>query len=484
MEQKKWKIAFDSIRLSTEEKENLWGRIEQHMTEKGNDKKQLLRVAVLFAVICCICLGACAAISGLMDGKLVDAFAKLWKTEESSQKIIRETTDYHLMLDDVYAPELIECSKTRVIFANSFGLVIYDKEQQQVTGTIDLQEIHCNFFNADTLQTKFLIEQDSLTIYNLSQRKVTEMCYVYDLGECAEGGDGNIAALQASETKIASSLLEKKWKQQNKERRVSTFEEYCGENPFAHKMYSEYSIRWSEDENTTYCSCLVIDGMEQVLGHASKECQVMLYHKNQATGEITREALRISTERGEEAENENQHFLPKYQYLGEDLVQRALVRCFQNDFARYNGYQYRGRAYSGVILPDRSDVVLPIIDIAGTKKEGDILKVYGVFRWEGYSLSGDTLYCALEEGGGEGGAYLKKTDYGYEVKKIVHPRDGSYFYTDMIKLCDGDEKMASRCHISNRYSALQKRVLKKYVKQNDLDIKYFKDFGRDPIELQ
>ena len=42
---------------------------------------------------------------------------------------------------DVYAPPLLDCDQNRVIFANSRGMVIYDRQQQAVHATIDLQDI-------------------------------------------------------------------------------------------------------------------------------------------------------------------------------------------------------------------------------------------------------------------------------------------------------------------------------------------------------
>ena len=41
-----------------------------------------------------------------------------------------------------------------------FGLVIYDRQSERVSATIDLQKIESNHFNADTLQTRFLIQGD------------------------------------------------------------------------------------------------------------------------------------------------------------------------------------------------------------------------------------------------------------------------------------------------------------------------------------
>ena len=104
----------------------------------------------------------------------MEAISGLWQTDESSQKIVTEMTDYHVRLDSVYAPEILECTEKRLIFAGSFGLVIYDRQSERVSATIDLQKIESNHFNADTLQTRFLIQGDELVIYNLQNKKYME----------------------------------------------------------------------------------------------------------------------------------------------------------------------------------------------------------------------------------------------------------------------------------------------------------------------
>ncbi len=113
-------------------------------------------------------------INGVSHGGLVEAISGLWQTDESSQKIVTEMTDYHVRLDSVYAPEILECTEKRLIFAGSFGLVIYDRQSERVSATIDLQKIESNHFNADTLQTRFLIQGDELVIYNLQNKKYME----------------------------------------------------------------------------------------------------------------------------------------------------------------------------------------------------------------------------------------------------------------------------------------------------------------------
>lgn len=502
MEQNRLQRVFDDMKLLPEEKAMIWKHIESQIEEPKEkaafamnrremepDRRfvtRIIRIVAILVLILGIGAGTAIIVNGLTDGRLADAFTKIWSVEKSSRKIMHETTDYHITLDTVYAPELIECSKSRVIFASTFGLLIYDRKQQQVVGTIDLQQIKCNYFNADTLRTRFLIEQDRLTIYNLSKRQVTGTSYVYDLGECEEKKNCGVTALQPIETNQASSLLDKMWKQQNSGKRIETFGEYSDiERTFQGQSYSEYSIRWKPDEKTRVSSCLVVTETGKMEDSIKEEYRIVLYHKNLETQKVTQEKLQIRTERKEKEESTGttNGLLPKYQYQGEDLMERALVSCFENNLLLYEGHPYQGKYRSHSIIIETSDVILPIIDIVKVKEAGKRIKVYGTFRWEGYSLSGDTLYEALENGGSEGVAYLEKTDYGYEVQEIIYPRDGGLYRGDLVELCDGDEKLASKMDTGFKYKKIQKRALKKYVKQNGLKISYYKEFGWDPEKI-
>ena len=484
MEEKRWKQAFEDITLTSGEKEALWEQMRQKRRKRSLGRS-LLRTAAMLAVIACAGIGTTLIVDGFTGGRLASALSGIWKAEEESGQIVETVTDlFHIRLDNVYAPELIECSDERAVFANPFGLVVYDRKRQCVTGTADLEKIQCNYFNADTLQTKFLVTGDRLTVYNLSGKKVSGSCYVFDLGKCRNQPDGGIVALEPTETRKASPGLEKKWKNQSKNR-ILTWE-YAArqeEKELAAVLYSEYSLQWESQDHTAYSSFLVIGEKE----HTEGSHGIFLYHWRADEERFIRELLNIHVDGIDNVDGINimKKELPAYQYTGDDPMEKALVDLFENDRKRYEGQLATGRKISGELSgeaeSEHTDLTVPLIDIVGVKKGKKYTIAYGTFGYEWFSLSGTTLY-ASGSSGGVGAAYLKETADGYEVKKILRPRDGGLFAKDLRTFCKGDETMVSKI-LDYDTSRVAVCVLKKYVKQNGLEIRYYKEFGWDPQKI-
>lgn len=479
MEENRWRQAFEQIQISAEDKEILWEQLKQKRN-RHSMCRSLLRTAAMLAVVLFAGTAATLIVDGMTGGKLANALSGIWKNEESSNRIVEKITDiYSIRLDSVYAPEVIECSDSRILFANSFGLVVYDRQRQQVTGTIDLQKIGCNYFNADTIQTKFYLDNDNLTVYNKKGEKISGPCYRFDLNNCKKNRNGIIAIEPAATQKVSVQSAEK-WNKQMKNR-VLTWEDYTGEESIREKMYSEYSVLWESRDHKKYSSFLVIDSAD---GKDEEEggCQLVMYHRRSGTRKVTKEELRIQVKGPEGNISNKAKELPAYHYQGKDRMEEALVKCFYNDRSRYEGQYINGKKVYNDPVSDRTDLILPLIDIVGVKKEKKYTKVYGTFRRGEYSLSGNTLYEA-GEGGGIGVAYLRKTENGYQVKKILHPRDGGLYQRDLLKFCEGDAELVS--HIQdNDLSQISVHTLKKYVKQNGLDIQYYKEFGWDPCKIR
>lgn len=126
-------------------------------------------------------------------------------------------------------------------------------------------------------------------------------------------------------------------------------------------------------------------------------------------------------------------------------------------------------------------MVIPIVKIAGTNRQKDTVKVIGQFYWYGFSLSGKTLYEA-QSGGGVAVMFLKKDSDGYQVKKVVRPRDGGLLQKDLVKLYGSDGKAVSAA-VEDSLADEVVKTLRVYVKQNRLDIKFYKAFGWDPERI-
>ena len=78
--------------------------------------------------------------------------------------------------------------------------------------------------------------------------------------------------------------------------------------------------------------------------------------------------------------------------------------------------------------------------------------------------------------------FLKKDSDGYQVKKVVRPRDGGLLQKDLVKLYGSDGKAVSAA-VEDSLADEVVKTLRVYVKQNRLDIKFYKAFGWDPERI-
>lgn len=492
MEQNIWKNAFGKLEMSTECKEKIWKNLEQNETEQArkvnrNKKSQKLALGKWIAAVICICFLGITLIEVYMDGRIVNAIEKLWKMEKSSQKVIESTVDYHITLDGFYAPELIECSEKRIIFASSMGVIVYDKEKKSVVGTIDLQEIKSNFLFEDApFKTYFLQEEDQLTIYNKENGKVQGDCYIYDLAQCSSLESGKIATLNPIERKPATGELVCTWKEKMKKFQKATYKEYKNTENVFYQRYSKYSLRWKTTSGEEYSSCLMLTDIENGGDPTNSKYVFEIYHKNLKTNQIEKEALNLIADMQESAIEEK---LPEYEYAGDDPVLKALADCARNNLKLYHGYftSNPGGYWEPQLVDDT--VILPVINIYQIKEGKKYTKVYGEFAFLDVVCNGNVLYDSDQSDSGYGGAlgcaYLKKTSNGYKVKRIVHPGEGNDHLKSMIELCDGDEELAKKLVYNDGEDKKQEmiRVIKEYVKINQLDIQYYKTPTGKVIEI-
>ena len=201
------------------------------------------------------------------------------------------------------------------------------------------------------------------------------------------------------------------------------------------------------------------------------------YQKKGKQGVAKKEKLRIQAS----TEKEKTTVLKRYEELGGSEIKKAIVETFYDNPSLYEGYVYQGSQNYQKVEFGNCDVVIPIVKITGTNRQKDTVKVIGQFYWYGFSLSGKTLYEA-QSGGGVAVMFLKKDGGRYQVKKVVHPRDGGLLQKDLVKLYGSDGKAVSDV-LEDSLADEVVKTLRTYVKQNQLDIKYYKAFGWDPEKI-
>ncbi|MDO4939733.1 MAG: hypothetical protein Q4E54_07225 [Lachnospiraceae bacterium] len=181
------------------------------------------------------------------------------------------------------------------------------------------------------------------------------------------------------------------------------------------------------------------------------------------------------------AVNDN-YMLPPYKYAGDDMIEKTIVDYFED-----NNYLMKpeGSVWIPAFCILREEVVADPLEGA---KKGDI-KVYGNFWSFVYSKQDDTLFC---ETGGEhpGVIYLKKNaDESYEVTYFNAVGDGSLYTEDIKRISNGNTSLEKQFYDSadaGSADVKNKRTwsIYTYVKDNNLDIKYYQDYGWDPVDFE
>lgn len=502
-----WNDFWDTCQLSKEQKQELWTAIQNR---RGKKQSGRLTAGILkSAAAACILIIGTVSIFPLMKGQITesnwqadsdeitganrqtdkdeitDANRQTGKddagiTDHTWQLCEMQPESVEILLNktpeaDVYAPPLLDCDQNRVIFANSRGMVIYDRQQQAVHATIDLQDIGCNYFTADSIQTQMLIQQDQIFIFNTKNGQAAGSCYVYHLPKY----DGSVQSLEPLKVIRADDRLQEQWRQRMETRYSDTFSHiilttgkdsdtevrpWTEVSDKQETQYSQSCVSWTQDQET-YLSCLLLRGRAY-----------SLFTKNQDTGETTEEPLpiRVCEEAASQLKKENE--LPAFTYTGESKLLQAICT--------YLISEEQGRYY---MQPDLSYVCIPSPVIYGIIEEEGITKVFGNFHINNFYRNGNILE---NQSGGEMPACfdLKQSQGQYKVIRVEQTGDGAYYEQGIRDFCEGhmdiyqkffDDPQANQ---TQRDQVTQAMVLQ-YVKDHQLDIQYYHDFGWDPVDL-
>ncbi|PWL71640.1 MAG: hypothetical protein DBY27_02605 [Clostridiaceae bacterium] len=469
------KDTFSKLELSENAKEEVWEQIAEKIGHSNGKKSgRIQKVLIKTAAVVLVVVLLFAGINKLSAGKLAEAVTGFWRADKNSSKVLQETTDYHVMLDSVYAPELWECTQKRIVFAGTFGVVIYDRTKEQVTGTINLSKTDNNYFNADTLQTKYLLEKDSLWVYHCKNGKPAGRCYQYDLSACGSAKNRQIVSLKPVTSQKAQSDLETKRKEQQKGKYTDTWNRF--ENRvavFDKKYFSEKAIKQQLQDGKTADTCLVLEWNAK-----DDSYRIYLYMQDRKEKALKKEKLSIQASVTEK----KQIKYPKYSVASKKKLENAVIDCFYNDPVLYEGCMYQAYKYASSVETGKGDFAIPVYKIISVKKHKKQVKLLGEFTWYCFAVSDQTVYVS-NSGGGVGVMYMTKEEQRYRVTKMVHPRDGAYFIEDLLRLFDQDKKAVDRLLAMNSRDVLQKE-LKEYVRKNDLAIHSYKAFGWDPVKLR
>lgn len=488
-----------TFQLSDSKKQQIWQNIHQYRSQNQSQsrkrfsaaKRVLGTAAIGVGVLFIGVIGVNNASGGRVvesirqagGDKVIDTIREFCGIEPESVEIIQNMTPEA----QVYAPPLLDCNDTRVIFASSRGMVIYDRIQHKAAATIDLQEIGCNYFTTDTLVTKVLIEGDEISIFNTKDQKAQGNCYRYKVPKEEVNGQDDLSkqtdiAIAAGETQKqivwnlkpieiteAEDALLQEWEQKMGRRYEDTFalvdaDTMAGweESKEGSVKYSKDAVCWTAADKKAYVSCLLLKGEAYEL-----------YSWNPDTGNAVSEPLPMAVSEEVSRQNQDANHLPQYSYTGDDPIMKAIC-----DYLAAEEKDYAWEALA-------KHVMIPAPVIFETIKENGEVKVFGNFWRFWYYKNGNTLE---EDGGGEAPAciHLKEENGVYKVTKMEKTGDGAYYVKGIQEFCEGYPDIYEKFFDDNRddqRERIQKESIEQYITDNQLDIQYYHAFGGDPVEL-
>lgn len=358
--------------------------------------------------------------------------------------------------------ELSYCSDNLAVFSDSVGSVIYDRTKKKVIAAVDLDKIGCDHFYSEGdeenpgLETAIKVSKDQkwMIIYNQLQGKVNGNIYAYSLKQCDNMKLAKITpSKQISEKDKLYQTIIKDHKHTQKE--SDSIPGKIGDKIRAMDVSSsKYAYQWKDSKGIRKQSVLVVDKDGLKLYTLSRK-------ENQP--DIQSEMVDLKTS-GKIKLNTK---LPEYEYTGKDLRIKAV---FDETKKRSDEDKEEGL------------VTIPMLNIYKIVETKSGAKVYANFWSETYYRYG-SLLKNYSGGSCPGVMYLKKTKDGYRVTKTRYAEDGESLERSIWKLCKGYPDVAIRMMKDSVTQNQRKKVLQKYVSQNKLKIKAYKEYGWQYVNL-
>lgn len=358
--------------------------------------------------------------------------------------------------------ELSYCSDNLAVFSDSVGSVIYDRTKKKVIAAVDLDKIGCDHFYSEGdeenpgLETAIKVSKDQkwMIIYNQLQGKINGNIYAYSLKRCDNMKFAKITpSKQISEKDKLYQTIIKDHKYTQKE--SDSIPGKIGDKIRAMDVSSsKYAYQWKDSKGIRKQSVLVVDkdGLK-LYTLSGKENQPDI--QSEMVDLKTSGKIKLNTK------------LPEYEYTGKDLRIKAV---FDETKKRSDEDKEEGL------------VTIPMLNIYKIVETKSGAKVYANFWSETYYRYG-SLLKNYSGGSCPGVMYLKKTKDGYRVTKTRYAEDGESLERSIWKLCKGYPDVAIRMMKDSVTQNQRKKVLQKYVSQNKLKIKAYKEYGWQYVNL-
>lgn len=454
------KKAFGELNPTEEQKQRIKKQLQEKSVSFSNKSRTLRRAVATAASIVLIVFLAGVGVNAASGGKVIEYIGGLFTPREVSEDIINHVAITGLKGFEVWAPDLIEVSEERLIFGDRRGLIVYDRTKNEVASTLDLQAIDCAYFGGDTKDTKILVNDGKIVIYNTENEVPFGNYYIFDLENI---NDGLLEEYEAGENNTLLKEYNKEWKAYREKHFKDAFSEFNGSEPIENSdsglgMYSKNLFSWEGGDSILY-----VDKNNAFYLYTRPVGKKMDIKEEIALGDLVKNSPVTSV-------------LPEALYLGNDPIEKAV----------YEELTKEGKAY---YLPDSVDsILIPILNPVGTvESEGEIL-YYGNFFIESFIRNGNTLE-SVSGGSNPGVMHLKKAGTDYVVTEFERAMDGSDFESSLKELTRGNEEIFENFfkgtgEENSREEAIIS-ALREYLNHNGLqdEIKYYKEYGWDPVEI-
>ncbi len=457
------KKSFENLNPTSEQGEKMWKQISQ--AKPAKKRTWVVKAVASMAVVILAFVGINAA-SG---GQVMAAIRQFVGLDADSREIVEQATNIQNNGVEIYAPEIYYLDDEQVIFGGLRGLLVYDRVDGELEATIDLQEIGSIYFNSDTKETHVLKKDDAVYIFNSENGEPKGKYYRFDLSV----QDAVKLVAEAGEDLEVLKGLYKEW-QAHQENYVDTFREINGAYFLTDEnfdknggMYSKNTYCWTDEAGNDNKSCLLVKNEGEYSIYTYNGRQVSEIGLNlevvQALGETE------PTETVAELVG-----LPTFVYSGDDAIVAAVCDYLVTE---------ESKSY---YLPETEYVVVPTVKILGEEKSGDETLVFGKFAIYVYAENGEILEC-VSGGNMVGCMHLQEENGAYIVTEVQWALDGG-LYDDSLKEMTADYPQyyegLSTGYAEGEQAALRMELLSMYVKDNQLAIKYYKDYGWDPVAIE
>ena len=159
-------------------------------------------------------------------------------------------------------------------------------------------------------------------------------------------------------------------------------------------------------------------------------------------------------------------------YIDNWQKEETLRHAISNYLVKEIGSQY-----------SQGDLCVPVLMIVSAEEVGsEQAKVFGDFWVFNYNIVGDTLKT-VSGGNHSGCMLLAKDGDGLQVTHFEQTEDGAGNEASAKRIFGEHYDIYQNMHSQDIREAVRQEQLQQYIQRNDLNVKYYQDYGWDAVEL-